>query len=171
MISIRKLIILMMLDISEGPLTSDQLSDFVIGRECDDYFAFQELINSLTETGLIRAQSTYNRTHYLLTREGSNALTYYGSRIDLQTKKEIEDYLKHHSIEVKQMQSVFADYIRSSSTSYAVHLKLLGTNEPLIDMTLSVSSGEMAQKICRTWKENFDDIYPLILDELMGKEN
>ena len=57
--TIYKLTILYMLDKSGFPLTNTQISNFFLEKEYTDYFSIQEVIGELTDSELIKAESTH----------------------------------------------------------------------------------------------------------------
>ena len=62
-----KLIILYMLNKVDFPLTTSQISEFVLDKGYTTYFKLQEAISELTQSELIRTETTHNRTLYHLT--------------------------------------------------------------------------------------------------------
>ena len=65
--TIYKLTILNMLDKVDFPLTNTQISDFFLEQEYTDYFRVQQVLNDLTDSGLIRTESTHSNTQYYIT--------------------------------------------------------------------------------------------------------
>ena len=57
-----KLIILYMLSKVDFPLTNAQISDFILGKGYTTYFTLQKALSELTESGLIREETTHNRS-------------------------------------------------------------------------------------------------------------
>ena len=70
-----KLIILYMLQNSEGDLTNSQITDFILDRKYTNYFQLQQAVSELVEADLVEMSSQSNRTYYRLTEEGKNTLT------------------------------------------------------------------------------------------------
>ena len=71
-----KLIILYMLQNSEGDLTNSQITDFILDRKYTNYFQLQQAVSELVEADLVEMSSQSNRTYYRLTEEGKNTLKY-----------------------------------------------------------------------------------------------
>ena len=65
-----KLIILYMLQNSEGDLTNSQITDFILDRKYTNYFQLQQAVSELVEADLVEMSSQSNRTYYRLTEEG-----------------------------------------------------------------------------------------------------
>ena len=76
-----KLIILYMLSKVDFPLTNAQISDFILGKGYTTYFTLQKALSELTESGLIREETTHNRTLYHLTEEGDESICFFENKI------------------------------------------------------------------------------------------
>ena len=76
-----KLIILYMLSKVDFPLANAQISDFVLGKGYTTYFTLQKALSELTESGLIREETTHNRTMYHLTEEGAESICFFENKI------------------------------------------------------------------------------------------
>ena len=61
-----------MLSKVDFPLTNAQISDFILGKGYTTYFTLQKALSELSESGLIREETTHNRTMYHLTEEGKS---------------------------------------------------------------------------------------------------
>ena len=72
-----KLIILYMLQNSEGDLTNSQITDFILDRKYTNYFQLQQAVSELVEADLVEMSSQSNRTYYRLTEEGKNTLNIF----------------------------------------------------------------------------------------------
>ena len=88
-----KLIILYMLQNSEGDLTNSQITDFILDRKYTNYFQLQQAVSELVEADLVEMSSQSNRTYYRLTEEGKNTLKYFSRELSSDIKKEVEEYL------------------------------------------------------------------------------
>ncbi len=66
-----KLIVLYMLDKVDFPLTTSQISEFILEKEYTTYFKLQETLAEMEHSGLLRVETTHNRTLYHLTRQRS----------------------------------------------------------------------------------------------------
>ena len=69
-----KLIILYMLNKVDFPLTTSQISEFVLDRGYTSYFKLQEALSELASSELIRTETTHNRTLYHLTENGAETI-------------------------------------------------------------------------------------------------
>ena len=73
-LTLYKLIVLYMLDRVDFPLSTSQISEFVLDKGYTTYFKLQQALSELMDAGLIRDESTHNRTLYHLTEDGSSTI-------------------------------------------------------------------------------------------------
>ena len=59
-----KLIILYMLEKVDFPLTTSQISEFILDKGYTNYFKLQSTISEMLDSQLILAENTHNRTLY-----------------------------------------------------------------------------------------------------------
>ena len=57
-----KLIVLYMLDRVDFPLTTSQISEFILDKGYTTYFRLQSALAELTDSGLLKIELTHNRT-------------------------------------------------------------------------------------------------------------
>ena len=70
-----------MLNKVDFPLTTSQISEFVLDKGYTTYFKLQEAISELTQSELIRTETTHNRTLYHLTESGAETIHYFSNKI------------------------------------------------------------------------------------------
>ena len=109
-LTLYKLIVLYMLDKVAFPLTQSQISEFVLDKGYTNYLTLQQVISELIETNLITAHTTLNRTQLTITQEGKDSLGYFEGRIGDVIKKEIVEYFKENSMELRNEVSVISNY-------------------------------------------------------------
>ena len=89
-----KLIILYMLNKVDFPLTTSQISEFVLDKGYTSYFKLQEALSELTESELIQTETTHNRTLYHLTGNGAETIHYFSNKISSAIRRDIDEFLK-----------------------------------------------------------------------------
>ena len=97
-----KLIILYMLNKVDFPLTTSQISEFVLDKGYTTYFKLQEAISELTQSELIRTETTHNRTLYHLTESGAETIHYFSNKISSAIRKDIDDFLTEKQYDLKR---------------------------------------------------------------------
>ena len=105
-----KLIVLYMLNRVTFPMTTAQVSDFVLEREYTNFLTLQQVINELTDAGMISSETIRNRTHLSITDEGREALQFFQNRINEEIKQEINTYFRENEFTLRNEVSVLGDY-------------------------------------------------------------
>ena len=155
-----------MLDRVTFPLTNAQISDFVLEKEYTNFLTLQQVINELTDAGMISTNSIRNRTHLAITREGRETLHYFENRISDAIKNDIKAYFHENEFTLRNEVSVLGDYYKSTSGEYEAHLVAKDRGIKLVDITLSVPTEEIAASICDNWQNKNEEIYMYLTKEL-----
>lgn len=162
-----KLIILYMLDKVDFPLTNAQISGFILDKGYTTYFKLQQALSELTESGFIREEATHSRTFYHLTEEGEETIHFFRNKISDAIQKDIDEFLKEKNYELKNEVSVKSDYFPGSGMEFTVRCQVIENNHPLIDLTLTVPSEAEAETISNNWSRKNQEIYALIMQNLL----
>ena len=165
-LTLYKLIVLYMLNKVSFPLTTAQLSEFILEKDYTNFITLHQVIGELTDANLISARSIRNRTHLDITAEGRETLQYFENRISDAIKEEINDYLQKNELTLRNEVSVLADYYKSTSGEYEAHLIAKDKGINLVDITLSVPLEEMAAGICDNWQSKNQAIYKYLIEQL-----
>lgn len=165
-LTLYKLIVLYMLNRVTFPLTTAQISDFILGKEYTNFLTLQQVINELTDAGMISTQSIRNRTHLAITEEGKETLNFFQNRISDAIKTDINTYFRENEFALRNEVSVLGDYYKSTSGEYEAHLVAKDRGIKLIDITLSVPTEELASTICDHWQNKNQEIYQYLIKEL-----
>lgn len=155
-----------MLDRVNFPLTSAQISEFILEKEYTNFLTLQQAISELTEAGLIMTQTIGNRTHIIITRDGLNTLSFFENRISETIKDEINNFFKENEMELRNEVSILADYYKSTSGEYDAHLIAKEKNVKLVEITLSVPTEDSAAAICDNWQRKNQEIYQFLIEKL-----
>ncbi len=165
-IALYKLIILYMLNKAAFPLTSAQISSFILEKEYTNFLTLQQTVSELKEDSMIMARSVGNRTLLTLTDEGSRTLSFFQNSISDAIKEEIGDFFKENGTEMKNESSVLTDYYKSTTGEYEARLIAREKNINLVDITLSVPTEESAAAICDNWQRKNQAIYQFLVEQL-----
>ena len=93
-----KLIVLYMLDKVDFPLTTSQISEFILEKEYTTYFKLQETLAEMEHSGLLRVETTHNRTLYHLTDNGLDTIQYFKNKISLPFSGILMNFSKKRSM-------------------------------------------------------------------------
>lgn len=148
------------------PLTTAQVSDFILEKEYTNFLTLQQVINELTDAEMISTQSIRNRTHLAITEDGKETLQFFQNRISDAIKTDINNYFRENEFSLRNEVSVLGDYYKSTSGEYEAHLVAKDRGIKLIDITLSVPSEDLAAAICDNWQKKNEEIYAYITKEL-----
>lgn len=165
-LTLYKLIVLYMLNRVSFPLTTAQISDFILEKEYTNFLTLQQVIGELTDAGMIDARSLHNRTHLTITKEGKETLQYFENHISDTIKTEIQTYFREKEYTLQEEVSVLGDYYKAISGEYEAHLVAKERGINLIDLTLSVPSKELAAAICDNWQKKNQEIYQYLIEQL-----
>ena len=165
-LTLYKLIVLYMLDRVTFPLTTAQISDFILEKEYTNFLTLQQVISELADTGLMVTRSDNSRTHLTITSEGTETLHFFENRISPAIKAEIHDFFREKEYSLREEVSVQSDYYKSTSGEYEAHLIAKERGINLVDLTISVPNKELAASICDNWLEKNQMIYQYLIEQL-----
>lgn len=165
-LTLYKLIVLYMLNRVTFPMTTAQVSDFILGREYTNFLTLQQVINELTDAKLISAETIRNRTHLSITAEGRETLNFFQNRVSESIKQDINTYFRENEYTLRNEVSVLGDYYKSTSGEYEAHLVAKDRGISLVDITLSVPDENTAAAICDNWQKKSQKIYQQLVQEL-----
>lgn len=166
-LALYKLMILYMLNKVDFPLTNSQLSQFFMEKGYTGYFNVQQAITDMLDTNLIIANKIYNISYYTITHTGRDTLQEFGARISEQTIGEIDQYIDEHRYHFRNENEITADYVKTDQNNYRVVCEVRGRHELISDITLNVTSEEMAIAICDNWPEHYEEIYSFLVQKLL----
>ena len=148
------------------PMTTAQVSDFILEKEYTNFLTLQQVINELTNASLISSETIRNRTHLSITPEGLETLTFFENRISDAIKFDINEFFRENEYTLRNEVSVLGDYYKSTSGEYDAHLIVKERGVNLVDLTMSVPTEEIAASICDNWQRKNQDIYQYLISEL-----
>lgn len=165
-LTLYKLIILFMLDRVDFPLTTSQLSQFILDKGYTDYFTVQQAINELEEDGFIRSELIRNTTQFHLNPDGKEALDLFDNQLSPAIKEDINAYFAAEKINLRNEVEIVAKCYPAKRDEYTVQCTILERNETLLDIKLNVPSLEQANLICDSWQEKSNVVYEYLIKEL-----
>ena len=165
-LTLYKLIVLYMLDKVSFPLSSSQISDFILEKDYTNFLTLQQVYSDLKDNNLIASKTVRNRTLFSITEDGMNTLSYFQNRISDAIKEDILNYLKENEMELRNEVSVLSDYYRSPNGEYEAHLWAKDRNSELVSIKLTVPTEDIAAAICDKWKDKNQQIYQYLTEQL-----
>ncbi|MBO5348028.1 MAG: DUF4364 family protein [Lachnospiraceae bacterium] len=166
-LTLYKLIILYMLEKVDFPLTTAQISEFILEQGYTNFLTLQQALSELTEAGLISSKTVRNRTRLTNTKEGSETLQLFSNRISEAIRTDIIKYFYEKEIELRSEANILADYYKSTSGEFEVHMVARDKDTLLVDLTLSVPDEAMAKQMCENWDRKNQEIYQYLMEQLL----
>jgi hypothetical protein len=157
-----------MLDRVDFPLTTSQLSHFILDQGYTNYFSFQQAVNELEEAGFIHSEQIRNTTQFHLNPEGKEALELFDYKLSDAIKDDVYNYFSAEKINLRNEVEVYATYYPAKRDEYMVQCTILERNETLLDIKINVPSIEQANMICDVWQKKSNDIYEYLVNQLWG---
>ena len=162
-----KLIVLYMLDKVDFPLTTSQISEFILDKGYTSYFRLQETLSELTDSDLLRVETTHNRTLYHLTENGAETIHFFSNKISPAIRQEIDDFLKEKQYDLKEEVAIKSDYYLNTNHEFEVRCQIMENGYNLIDLKLTVPTEKEAEAIAAKWSLKSQEIYTSILTDLL----
>lgn len=166
-ITLYKLMVLYMLKKVNFPLSNAQMSDFFLNKEYTNYFTFQQVLNELLESNLIRVETIRNTSRYEMTKEGDEVLYYFGNKISEAIVEDMDQFLKDNKFKLRNETGIVSDYYKSTDHDYVVHCEVREGKSVLLEVNVSVPGEEQASTMCDNWKNHSQEIYAYIMKKLM----
>ena len=161
-----KLMILYLLKQVRFPLTSAQLSDFMLKEYCT-FFAFQQAVQELLDSHLMKESPVRNYVRFEITREGEEALEYFGNKIPEVIRKEMDAFLEENKIRLRTEMGIVSSYQENENGEYQVSCEVREGKSVLIKLDLAVPTKEQAQIICERWHDSNEAVYAAVMQELL----
>ena len=162
-----KLIILYMLEKVDFPLTTSQISEFILDKGYTNYFKLQSTISEMLDSQLILAENTHNRTLYHLTKEGSKTIEFFRNKISPEIQHDIDDFLEEKSYDLKEEAAVKTEYYLTPNHEYEVRCQIVENDSSLIDLKLTVPTKKEAETIANNWNMQSQSVYASLLAKLL----
>jgi len=166
-LTLYKLMILYLLRAVRYPLTRTQLSDFLLEKEYCTFFTFQQAIDELLESNLMKEETIRNFTRYEITREGEDALSYFENTIPEEVRRDMDEFLEANKIRLREEVGVMSEYQESADGEYEVVLEIREERGALMKLSLTVPTKEQAEIICRNWKSSNQQVYAEVMKSLL----
>ncbi len=166
-VTLYKLIILYMLQKVDFPLTTSQISSFILDRGYTSYFTLQSVLSELSETGMVRLEKIRNTSYYTITQPGEEALRYFQGRISREIRDDIDRYMQENKIQLRDEVSIISDYYRNTADEYSVHCVVKEKYANPIDLTITVPDEAQAKAVCNNWRKKCQEIYEFVMKELL----
>lgn len=164
-----KLIILFVFDAMGMPLEEDTIVNICYyDLACMQYIDCKEALVNLLDANLIfNTSSSSGKTTFAITRDGSECLGQFFTRIPGHYRDEILEYSKKNRLKVRKQQEYFRDYYKNDDGSYTVILRIMDKTVTAMELKLVVSNRNNAKWIVKNWCDKAAQVYGMLNDILM----
>lgn len=162
-----KLIVLYMLDKVDFPMTTSQISEFMLDKGYTTYFKLQEALSEMVDSGLLKIETTHNRTLYHLTENGAETIQFFTNKISPAIQNDVNEFLKEKQYDLKEEVAIKSDYYLNTNREYEVRCQIVENGFSLIDLKITVPTETEAETIAGSWFRQSQDIYALLLSKLL----
>ena len=161
-----KIIILYMLEKVNFPLSNNQITNFFLDHGYTSYFHVQQTIHELLESKLTEEKKQGTSTCYQTTEKGRTTLSYFEKEISDEIREEIDMYLKENNYEMRNANSIKAEYYRTPEQEYVIQCQVREKKTVLINLELTVPTEEIAKSFCSHWSKKNQEIYAYLMETL-----
>ncbi|MBA4698209.1 MAG: DUF4364 family protein [Ruminococcus sp.] len=162
-----KLIVLYMLDKVDFPMTTSQISEFMLDKGYTTYFKLQEALSEMVDSGLLKIETTHNRTLYHLTENGAETIRFFTNKISPAIQNDVNEFLKEKQYDLKEEVAIKSDYYLNTNREYEVRCQIVENGFSLIDLKITVPTETEAETIAGSWSRQSQEIYALLLSKLL----
>lgn len=163
-----KLLLLYLIDKMDIPLSNAQISQFALEENFMNYFALQQFLADMVQSGYLDKSQDNNATRYAVTDEGITTLEYFEKHIPIDTRNRINKYVAENRKTVKKDFEITANYFYDhANNEFIVKCGIYEEETMLMEINVSVVTREQAKLICKNWKVNVNTLYGNIIAELV----
>ena len=166
-LTLYKLIVLYMLQKVDFPLTTSQISSFILERDYTSYFTLQTVLTELAESDMVRVEKLRNTSYYTITEPGEKALHYFHNRISKSIREEIDQYIQDNKMKLRDEVSIVSDYYRNTADEYCARCLVREKYSNPIELFITVPDEAQAKAVCNHWDKKCQKIYEFVMTELL----
>lgn len=164
-----KVLLLYILNKVGKAISHNELLALVSSVSDMNYFYFQQFLLDLLEDHYIIRYEKEENEIYELTNEGKEALKLTIDIIPGILKLNVDSQFKQSLETIKDQFSISAEYTPLSEKEFTVRCRIIENNNTIFDIQAHAGSREQAKKIVNNWNTKASEIYPKILENLIGE--
>ena len=164
-----KILLLYILSKVGKPISHNELLELVSSIVDMNYFYFQQFLLDLLEDNYIFKYIQEDTDIYEITKEGKNAIDLRIDKIPGILKLEVDSKFKANLDTIKDKFSISAEYTPLTEREFSVRCKIVENNVTIFDLQAHAGSREQAKNIVENWNTKATDIYPKLLELLIGE--
>ena len=164
-----KILLLYILSKVGKPISHNEFLELVSSIVDMNYFYFQQFLLDLLEDNYIAKYIQEDVEIYEITNEGKNAIDLTIDIIPGILKLEVDSKFKQNLDNIKDKFSISAEYTPLSEREFSIRCKIVENNITIFDLQAHAGSREQAKKIVENWNNNSTELYPKLLQLLIGE--
>ena len=164
--TVYKLIILYILDRSEGDVTQPMMSTFLLESGYAHFISLAESYDQLEKQGLVRIILRGDKKFLKLTDAGIQALGFFGGRLSPQIRSQVDEWLVENGRRIREDREVNAVYERMTSGVYEVRMSVREKDVTILEVKIAVPDADSAEAVAGRWQEKNTDIYQYLIENL-----
>ena len=161
-----KVLILYILNKVQKAITNNNLYKIVLSALDMNYFYFQQFLLDLVKSDFVLTFEQEDQHMYLITDKGKTTLELTEDILPGILKLQVDTNLKYTLENVKEEDSIVAEYTPVNENYYNVTCKIMENNECLFEVKTFAGSREQAKEIVDNWKRHAGTMYPKLLEIL-----
>ncbi len=155
-----KLLILYLLNKMGVSLSNNDICQFAMERDIMDYISVQQCLTELTNAEYLDSVTDNGSTRYYITKEGSDVLGFFQSRITEWLLSAANEYIINNKQRIKSEYEISANYFPEINGEYLVKCEVSGLDgNRIMGLDVVVPTKSQALHICTNWKKNVTSIY------------
>ena len=174
--TVKKLILLFVLDKIEIPLTENSIIEVCTSRnDWLNYMDCKEALAQLIEAKFIckldsNTEQDSKDVRYSITNEGRNCLANFFTRIRQSTREDITEYAKQNRMVFKRSQEYVYDYFKNTDGTHTVVLRIKEPqlSQPIFEIRLKTSTRNMAVNAGKKWCNKAAQVYEYVFENLIA---
>ena len=149
-----------------GPLGSLQLLQFLAEQSLMDYITLQLTLGDLTQTGHLQTIPHALGLLHTLTPAGKDSLNLFIHRLPHSIRALVHDALPEWKKRFQREKQMLSDFHKQEDGTFALRLRLMEKDAPLLDMVLTLPSRDAADLYSRRWTKAAPLFYGFLMQEL-----
>lgn len=174
--TVKKLILLLVLDRMEIPLTEDSIIEICTSKnDWLKYIDCKEALSQLLEVNFVcklesGVETSTKDERFTITNDGRNCLSNFYNRIRQSTQDEISEYAKQNRIVFKRSQEYVYEYFKNSDGSHTAvfRIKEPVMSQPMFEIRLKTATRSAAVSAGKKWGQKAAQIYEYVYDNLIS---
>lgn len=152
------------------PCTAMQLQQILFDYNEMNYFDMMFALNDLCANGQALREADGAKHVYAITPAGLEALAFFGNRVPVSIRQYVEEKGLLWQARLKESEQYPCQIRKTEKGDFVLSLSVQEKDAPLMQLTLSLPSYEMAARMARGWAGNASAFYASAIRLLSEEE-